>query len=164
MLKGLQAILLDIDKAVSIVRNTEMCLRDRYAGGKYNNASAESYEYSLGLNGLGLCATQYASEYMDVEVCRDGFRYTLHFERGENIGGLKKEPYNGKVTGTKIHWKPDIQVFTDIHIPVDYYLDIIKRQAIVNDGIKFVFRNQVNGKFETTEFQMCIRDRYLSVS
>ena len=132
--------------------NWELAFCELYAGGKYNNASAESYEYSLGLNGLGLCATQYASEYMDVEVCRDGFRYTLHFERGENIGGLKKEPYNGKVTGTKIHWKPDIQVFTDIHIPVDYYLDIIKRQAIVNDGIKFVFRNQVNGKFETTEF------------
>lgn len=132
--------------------NWELAFCELYAGGKYNNASAESYEYSLGLNGLGLCATQYASEYMDVEVCRDGFRYTLHFERGENVGGLQKEPYSGKATGTKIRWKPDIQVFTDIHIPVEYYLDTIKRQAIVNDGIKFVFRNQVNGKFETTEF------------
>ena len=116
--------------------NWELAFCELYAGGKYNNASAESYEYSLGLNGLGLCATQYASEYMDVEVCRDGFRYTLHFERGENVGGLQKEPYSGKATGTKIRWKPDIQVFTDIHIPVEYYLDTIKRQAIVNDGMQ----------------------------
>lgn len=108
--------------------------------------------YSLGLNGLGLCSTQYASEYMDVDIRRDGVQYLLHFEKGENVGGLKKESYTKKDTGTRIRWKPDLEVFTDIHVPVEYFLDIIKRQAIVNDGVTFVFRNQVGNQFETTEF------------
>lgn len=132
--------------------NWELAFCELYAGGKYNNSAEESYEYSLGLNGLGLCATQYASEYMDAEIRRDGFRYTLHFEHGENIGGLKKEPYGGRDTGSKFHWKPDLQVFTDIDIPPEYYQDTLKRQAIVNEGITFLFRNQTDAGFETATF------------
>ena len=134
--------------------NWELVFCELYAGGKYNNLSGDNYEYSLGLNGLGSCATQYASEYMDVTVWRDGLKYSLHFEKGENIGGLKKEPTDkGKKTGTIIRWKPDLDVFTDINIPTDYYLDVMKRQAVVNAGVTFRFRNQVGGKFETTDFQ-----------
>lgn len=133
--------------------NWELVFCELYAGGKYNNDSGESYEYSLGLNGLGLCSTQYASEYMDVDIRRDGFRYTLHFEHGENVGGLRKEPYAKKDTGSLIKWKPDLQVFTDIQVETDYYLDILKRQAVVNAGITFHFRNETApGKFETTDF------------
>lgn len=125
-----------------------------YAGGKYDNNGASNYQYSLGLNGLGLCATQFASEYMDAEIKRDGFKYTLHFEKGENIGGLTKEPYGKRGdTGTKIRWKPDLKVFTDINVPASYYMQTMKRQAIVNDGIKFVFKNQITAsQFETTEY------------
>lgn len=132
--------------------NWELVFCELYAGGKFNNASDESYEYSLGLNGLGLCSTQYASEYMDVDIRRDGKRYTLRFEHGGNVGGLRSEPYSKKDTGTRTHWKPDLQVFTDIDVPAEYYLDIIKRQAIVNDGIRFVFRNQTDSGFEETVF------------
>lgn len=132
--------------------NWELVFCELYAGGKYNNNSSQNYEYSLGLNGLGLCSTQYASEYMDVEIKRDGFIYFLHFEKGKNIGGLRKEPYSKKDTGTKIRWKPDFEVFTDIDIRPEYFLDIIKRQAIVNAGLKFVFKVQVGENFETTEF------------
>ena len=132
--------------------NWELVFCEMYAGGKYNNNQGGSYEYSLGLNGLGLCATQYSSEYMDVDIRSGGSRYTLHFEKGENIGGLHREDYAKKDTGSRIRWKPDLEVFTDIDVPAEYYLDIIKRQAIVNDGVTFVFRNEVNGKFETTEF------------
>ena len=132
--------------------NWELLYCEMYAGGKYNTNDGENYEYSLGLNGLGLCSTQYASEYMDVEIKRDGFLYTLHFEKGKNIGGLKKEPYAGKDTGTKTRWKPDLEVFTDIKIPVEYYLDILKRQAVANDGLLFIFKNQVGNKFETYDF------------
>lgn len=132
--------------------NWELVFCELYAGGKYNNSESESYEYSLGLNGLGLCSTQYSSEYMDVDIRRDGYRYTLHFEKGENIGGLKKEKYNKKDTGTKIKWKPDLDVFTDINIPETYFVDTIKKQAIVNNGIKFIFKSQNGDKFEETEF------------
>ncbi len=133
--------------------NWELVFCELYAGGKYNNSEAENYEFSLGLNGLGLCSTQYSSEYMDVDIRRDGTRFTLHFERGENVGGLHREQYTGRKTGTKIHWKPDIDVFTDIHITDEYFMDIIKRQAIVNAGIHFVYRSQKDGKFEVTDFQ-----------
>ena len=104
------------------------------------------------MNGLGLCSTQYSSEYMDVDIRRDGYRYTLRFEKGEIVGKLKKEPYSKKDTGTKIHWKPDLEVFTDIDIQPEYFLDIMKRQAIVNAGIEFVFRNQNGKSFDTTSY------------
>lgn len=132
--------------------NWELLYCEMYAGAKYNTNNAESYEYSLGLNGLGLCSTQYSSEYMDVEIKRDGYKYSLHFEHGENVGGLKKEEYSGRDTGTKTRWKPDLKVFTDIDIPLSYYEDILKRQAVVNDGLVFVLRNQVGNHFETKEF------------
>ena len=132
--------------------NWELVFCELYAGGKYNNDGA-NYEYSLGLNGLGSCATQYASEYFDATIWRDGYKYSLHFEKGENIGGLKKEPTDrGKKTGSTFHWKPDLEVFTDIAL--DYYLDVMKRQAVVNAGVKFRLRDEVSpGKFSTTDFE-----------
>ena len=132
--------------------NWELLYCEMYAGGKYNTNDGTNYEYSVGLNGLGLCSTQYTAEYMDVEIKRDGFKYNLHFEHGYNIGGLKKEPYSGKDTGTKTKWKPDIDVFTDINIPSDYFRDILKRQAIVNNGLLFIYREQQGPRFVQTEF------------
>ena len=132
--------------------NWELVFCEMYAGGKYNNNEGESYEFSLGMNGLGLCSTQYSSEYMDVDIRRDGYRYTLHFEKGEIVGKLNKEPYSKKDTGTKIHWKPDLEVFTDIDIKPEYFLDVMKRQAIVNAGIEFVFRKQNGRSFDTTTY------------
>ena len=132
--------------------NWDLTFCELYAGGKYNNSEGENYEYSLGLNGLGLCATQYASQWMDAEIKRDGFKYTLHFEKGENIGGLKKEPYKKKDTGTKIRWRPDLDVFTDINVTADYFVEMIKRQAIVNAGVTFIFRNQNGKEFEEQRF------------
>lgn len=132
--------------------NWELLYCEMYAGGKYNTNDGTNYEYSVGLNGLGLCSTQYTAEYMDVEIKRDGFKYNLHFEHGYNIGGLKKEPYSGKDTGTKTKWKPDIDVFTDINIPSDYFMDILKRQAIVNNGLLFIYREQQGPRFVQTEF------------
>lgn len=133
--------------------NWELVYCELYAGGKYNNNGGGDYEYSLGLNGLGACATQYASEYMYVEVHRDGFKYSLNFEKGKNIGGLKKEDTTRKKTGTKTHWKPDLEVFTDIDIDREFFEDTLKKQAVVNPNISFVFRWQnEDGKFEETTY------------
>ena len=133
--------------------NWELVFCELYAGGKYKNNSGGNYEYSLGLNGLGSCATQYSSEYMDVEVLRDGYKFNLHFEKGENIGGLTKTEFRHRHTGTKIRWKPDMEVFTDINIPLENYLNTLKRQAVVNSGIKFIFVNEVSkGEFEENEY------------
>ena len=132
--------------------NWELVYCELYAGGKYKNDDGGDYEYSLGLNGLGACATQYASEYMGVTVWRDGNKYTLHFAKGKIKGKMLVEPSDRKKTGTTTRWKPDIEVFTDINIPESYFLDILRRQAVVNAGVTFRFRAQHGAKFETTEF------------
>lgn len=130
--------------------NWELVFCELYAGGKYNTNSGENYEFSLGLNGLGSCATQYSSEYMDVTVYRDGYRYDLHFEKGENIGGLKKEKCDYEHTGTIIKWRPDLEVFTDIDISLDYFKTVLKKQAVVNAGLKFRLYDEESG--ETFEY------------
>jgi DNA gyrase subunit B len=122
--------------------NWDLIYCELYAGGKYDGNIAGNYDASIGLNGLGCCATQYASSYMDVEVFRDGYRYNLHFEEGVNKGGLKKTEEKYKHTGTTTRWKPDPKVFTDIDIPVAYFQDMLKRQAVVNAGLKFVFTDE----------------------
>ncbi len=135
--------------------NWELVFCELYAGGKYDNENSENYEFSLGLNGLGSCATQYASRYMDVTVYREGKEFSLHFERGENVGGLKTAELttNKKRTGTTIRWLPDLEVFTDIDVPVEYYRDVMRRQAVVNAGVTFCLRSEVTaGKFEEETF------------
>ena len=135
--------------------NWELVFCELYAGGKYDNENSENYEFSLGLNGLGSCATKYASRYMDVTVYREGKEYRLHFERGEIVGQLESTELttNKKRTGTTIRWLPDLEVFTDIAVPLDYYQDVMKRQAVVNAGVTFRLRNETApGKFDTQEF------------
>ncbi|MBQ8904923.1 MAG: DNA topoisomerase [Ruminococcus sp.] len=134
--------------------NWELVYCELYAGGKYGDGE-DTYAYSLGLNGLGLCATQFASEFMDVEVIRDGYQYNLHFEKGENVGGLKKEPTKKKQTGTKTRWKPDLEVFTDINVSDEFFCDVLHRQAVVNPNLLFVYRYQDDetGAFREREFR-----------
>ncbi len=136
--------------------NWELVFCELYAGGKYANNEGENYEYSLGLNGLGSCATQYSSEYMDVTVWRDENKYELHFKKGKVLGKKGQEltitPADRKKTGTTIKWRPDLEVFTDIDIPEEFFKDILHRQAVVNAGVTFRFRNQNGNKFDVTEY------------
>lgn len=132
--------------------NWELLFCEMYAGGKYKTNDGGSYQYSLGTNGLGLCATQYASEYMEAEIRSGGFCYKLSFKKGKPVGKMREEPYGKKDTGTRIKWRPDLAVFTDIDIPLEYFQDIMRRQAIVNAGIKFILKNQKDSKFETFEY------------
>ena len=136
--------------------NWELVFCELYAGGKYANNEGENYEYSLGLNGLGSCATQYSSEYMDVTVWRDGNKYELHFKKGKVVGKKGQEltvsPADRKRTGTTIKWRPDLEVFTDIDIPEEFFRDTLHRQAVVNAGVTFRFRNQNGSKFDVTEY------------
>jgi len=138
--------------------NWELVYCELYAGGKYSNNTGENYEYALGLNGLGACATQYSSEYMDVTVYRDGYKYELHFEKGNNIGGLKKTKCNYEHTGTIQTWKPDLEVFTDIKIPVEYFRDVLRRQAVVNAGLVFEFIDEESGTTERFVYENGIAD------
>ncbi|EFE28487.1 DNA gyrase, B subunit, C-terminal domain protein [Filifactor alocis ATCC 35896] len=131
--------------------NYELIFEELYAGGKYNTNQGKNYEYSLGLNGLGCCATQYSSEYMDVKVKRDGYLYQVHFEKGYSIGGLKKEKDSSPGTYTKIKFKPDTEVFTDINITLEFYCDTLKRQAVINKGVSFHLFDEISN----SEFSYC---------
>lgn len=137
--------------------NWELVFCELYAGGKYDNNNGDNYEFSLGLNGLGACATQYSSLFMNVEVKRDGYCYELHFEKGENIGGLRKYKCDDKRTGTRIHWKPDHDVFTDVDISPLYFEDTLKRQAVVNQGVKFIFHNEIQNETKTYLYEEGIK-------
>jgi len=139
--------------------NWELLFCELYAGGKYsNNEEDANYTYSLGLNGLGLCSTQYSSEYMNAEILTKGYRYNLHFEKGENIGGLNKEDYNGRKTGTTINWRPDREVFMDINVSLEWYQDMVKRQSIVNEGVTFLLHDEESGETFTYFYENGIRD------
>ncbi len=132
--------------------NWELLFCELYAGSKYDNNAGSNYEFSLGTNGLGLCATQYASEYMEAEVHAGGFRYLLNFKKGKPDGEMLKEPYSKKDTGTRIKWKPDLEVFTEIDVSDEYYRDMLKHQSVVNAGVRFIYKNQTGKTFETTEY------------
>lgn len=133
--------------------NWELVFCEMYAGGKYNTNDGGSYEYSLGLNGLGLCSTQYASEYMEAEIHKNGTRYVMRFKEGNPDGELQREPYSKKDTGSRIRWKPDLKVFTDIDIPLEYYQETIRRQSVVNEGVRFILKDQITANtFDTYEY------------
>lgn len=144
--------------------NWELVFCELYAGGKYVNNEGENYEYSLGLNGLGLCSTQYSSEYMDVIIYRDGYKYSLNFKHGESASQLKKEKYNYNSTGTIIKWKPDTQVFTDINVPISYYEEVLKRQSVVNPGLTFFLYDEESNLTYTFFYKEGIKDYIKEVS
>ncbi len=144
--------------------NWELVFCELYAGGKYKNNSGENYEFSLGLNGLGSCATQYSSEYMDVTVYRDGYRFDLRFEKGENIGGLIKEKCKYESTGTIQRWKPDLEVFTDTDIPLEYFINTLKKQAVVNAGLEFILEDEASGEVHKFLYKNGIVDYISEIS
>ena len=137
--------------------NWDLIYCELYAGGKYdNNSEASAYEYSLGLNGLGACATQYSSEYMEVHSYDGTTERTIRFRKGEVDGELEERPLSRKEagrTGTVVHWKPDLEVFTDVSIPVAFFEDLLRRQSVVNAGITFILRaEQEDGSFSENTY------------
>ncbi len=147
--------------------NWELLFTELYAGGKYGQSGQDGYEYSLGLNGLGLTATQYASEWMKADVWRDGHHYHLEFQKGENVGGLHSDEVKSKRTGTRIRWKPDLDVFTEINVPSEYFCNILRRQAVVNEGVHFLFVDETaeaDGREQTFFYENGIRDYVAEIS
>ena len=135
--------------------NWELVYCTLYAGGKYKNNQDGAYAYSLGTNGLGATATQYSSAYMQVRSYNGKEVSEMNFKKGNPVGKLKVREIEKKEKkhGTVVRWLPDLEVFTDINIPLDFFTDVLKKQSIVNAGLKFELRYEVEkGKFETHEF------------
>ncbi len=136
--------------------NWELVYCELYAGSKYNNNAGDAhYQYSLGLNGLGAAATQYSSEFMKVQSYRTTEMLEMNFKKGDPDGELIRTPLAKKQqrTGTVVTWKPDLEVFTATDIPRDYFETMLDRQAIVNAGLRFVFKwENEDGSFEESEY------------
>ena len=135
--------------------NWQLLFCEMYAGGKYDDAGDDSYEYSLGLNGLGLCSTQYASEYMDAEIYNGTYKYNLSFRKGNPVAEGSEQLHKVECrhkSGTTIKWRPDREVFTDIDIPEEYFTETLTRQAVCNAGLTFVFRMQTETGFREQKF------------
>ena len=136
--------------------NWELVFCELYAGGKYDNNDGDSaYEFSLGLNGLGATATQYSSEFMTVESYNGKTLSSIKFKSGNPDGDLSVVDITQgmKKRGTVIRWRPDLKVFKEIDIPVEFLASTLRRQAFVNAGIKFTLEvEQENGKFEKSEY------------
>lgn len=143
--------------------NWELLFTELYAGGKYNTNEGENYRYSLGLNGLGLTATQYSSAYMDVVIYREGKEYLLNFEKGEVVGDLKQKK-SDHPSGTKIKWLPDLDVFTEIDIEPAYFQNLLKEQAVVNKGIRFIYINEALDSREEYYYEKGIEDYLEEIS
>ena len=136
--------------------NWDLIYCELYAGGKYdNNNGGSAYEFSLGLNGLGACATQYSSEFMDVCSYDGSNESKISFRKGEPVSELTVRPLERgeRRTGTVIRWRPDLEVFTDINIPHEFFIETMRRQSVVNPGISFVLKLQGDdGRFTEHRF------------
>ena len=135
--------------------NWDLIFCEPYAGGKMNNnAESASYEYSLGLNGLGAFATQCASKYMEVDSFDGKYVRFMSFRLGSPVGelGVRELSKGERRTGTVIRWLPDRDVFTDVNIPKEFFVDVLRRQAVVNAGVKFIFLFEENGEFTEQVF------------
>ncbi len=136
--------------------NWDLIYNELYAGGKYdNNRSEGAYEFSLGLNGLGACATQYSSEYMTVRSYDGTNEYKIEFKKGKPVSELITRPLEKKErrTGTVVRWKPDLEVFTEIDIPFKFFDNILHRQAVVNAGLTFSLKYQKeDGEFDEEKY------------
>ncbi len=136
--------------------NWDLIFCELYAGGKYeNNQEGAAYQYSLGTNGLGACSTQCASKYMTVRSYDGKNLSEIHFKKGYPDGELTVTPLSrnaDKKRGTIIRWLPDLDVFKAIDISRDFFIETLKRQAVVNAGLRFLLRLEGADGFEELEY------------
>lgn len=145
--------------------NWELCLCEMYAGGKYKVGKDSQYEDSLGLNGLGLCSTQYSSEFMRVTSVRDGYIYQMSFNKGEPIGQLSKDKnYINATNGTSITYIPDKEVFTDVDIPIEWVKQVCQEQSVVAKGVTFVIKDESTNEVYTYLYKNGIYDYIIELA
>ncbi len=109
----------------------EVVLTVLHAGGKFDH---NSYKVSGGLHGVGVSCVNALSEHLEVEVCRDGFRYAIGFARGVTVSPLQKLGPTDK-RGTKVTFKPDARIFPDTVYVWKILADRLRELAFLNRGI-----------------------------
>ncbi|HOK56304.1 MAG TPA: DNA gyrase subunit B, partial [bacterium] len=113
----------------------EVVMTTLHAGGKFDK---KVYKVSGGLHGVGVSVVNALSEYMEVEVKRDGKVYYQKYEKGKPVTSLKIIGKTEK-TGTKVTFKPDEEIFETIIFDENILIARLKELAFLNAGVKITF-------------------------
>ncbi len=125
----------------------EVAMTVLHAGSKFGGGA---YKVSGGLHGVGVSVVNALSEWLEVEVSRDGKIHHMRFERGKPVTKLKATGKTKK-TGTKVTYKPDSEVFESIEHEPERLLNRLEELAYLNRGVKINFTNEKTG--ETVTYQ-----------
>ena len=124
----------------------ELAMTMLHAGGKFDKST---YKVSGGLHGVGVSVVNALSEWLEVEIRRDGHRYLQLYERGVPVKRLENLG-RAKGTGTRVAFKPDSQIFTELEFNYDILSNRLRELAFLNKGLNIVFTDERGGE-ETQE-------------
>lgn len=127
----------------------EVALTMLHAGGKFGEGG---YKVSGGLHGVGVSVVNALSEYLEVEVCRDGGRFLQKYERGKPKTKVERIGDSDK-TGTKITFLPDKDIFDDINFSYDILTQRLREQAFLNRGIKIKLEDKRTEKSSVFHYE-----------
>jgi DNA gyrase subunit B len=131
----------------------EIVLTKLHAGGKFDK---DSYKFSAGLHGVGLSVVNALSEYLEVEVRRDGKVYFQRYERGVRITDLKIIGDTTK-SGTKVHFRPDAELFESIEYSYETLVQRLREISFLNNGIYIVLNDERKAKKQEFQYTGGIR-------
>ncbi len=120
----------------------EVVLTELHAGGKFHN---EAYKVSGGLHGVGVSVVNALSEWLEIEVKRDGKVFTQRYERGVPVTPLTVIGKTKK-TGTSVRFKPDDEIFETTGFQFEILSSRLQELAYLNKGLKLKIEEEMNGK------------------
>jgi len=127
----------------------EVIMTMLHAGGKFDS---KTYQVSGGLHGVGVSVVNALSEWLEVEVDRDGGTYKQKYQRGIPQADLKKAGKSNK-TGTTIRFKPDGEIFTETEFHFELLTNRMRELAFLNAGLKITLEDTREGRERKTTFQ-----------
>ena len=131
------------------VSTLEVVFCQLHAGGKFDHGV---YKVSGGLHGVGASVVNALSEWMEVEVCRNGEVYEMEFERGKKTSDLKKIGKR-KRTGTRVTFRADPQIFPEIHFQHSVLATRLRELAYLNEGVCITLKDERDDRAETFQFK-----------
>ena len=126
----------------------EVVMTKLHAGGKFDN---DTYKVSGGLHGVGVSVVNALSEFLELEIWRDGKVYQQRYERGKPAEF--RETGTTKRRGTKITFKPDTEIFEDIQISFDTLSQRLRELAFLNEGVEISIEDERNEKKHAFNYQ-----------
>ncbi|HEU4401069.1 MAG TPA: DNA topoisomerase (ATP-hydrolyzing) subunit B, partial [Candidatus Polarisedimenticolia bacterium] len=116
----------------------EVVMTVLHSGGKFDN---DTYKVSGGLHGVGVSVVNALSEFIDLEICRDGLVYEMRFERGKPVSEFRQTGTT-KRRGTKVHFRPDPTVFEEVNFSFDTLSQRLRELAFLNEGVTIAIEDQ----------------------